>query len=119
MHTNYEVVKSAVLRTFTKLRTTGLVCRSNFTCCGTCGAYEITEMAGKRDNTRGYAFWHRQDETGLRAGGDLYLRFGAFDWSSKTSEEVAQQIVDELRREPSIQVEWNGDPATCIHVKAA
>src|SRR6266540_396816 len=68
---------------FAALQQAGIVCRQHFSCCGTCGAYEIwEEMDTARDaglDVRGYAFYHVQDTESAVEGYGLYLNYGAVE----------------------------------------
>ena len=57
-------------RLFAALRKIGIVCRKNFTCCGSCGRAEMLEKYPGKD----YVFFHRQMADDLRRGADeLYM----------------------------------------------
>jgi hypothetical protein len=74
---------------FRSLRKAGIVARMNFSCCGTCGHYELSEN-GKG---RGYVFYHRQE--GARLDGDSLPEGGLYlQWNGGMS--VAADIVAAL-----------------------
>jgi hypothetical protein len=58
---------------FAALEAAGIVCRQNFSCCGTCGAGEIWDemaAAGRAGlHVRGYVFYHVQDTESAVEGG--------------------------------------------------
>jgi hypothetical protein len=89
----------------------GIVARSNFTCCGTCGATEIGAEAAEGD--RGYVFFHQQDTEAAAEGGGLFLSYGAFDGTDPTT--IAREVVAALRSVGAPTV-WNGRANTRILV---
>jgi hypothetical protein len=70
---NKTEIKAFVLKTnqlFAALRKIGIVCRKNFTCCGTCGRAEMLKKYPGKD----YVFFHRQEDGRLRHGAEeLYM----------------------------------------------
>ena len=66
---NKTEIKAFVLKTnrlFAALRKIGIVCRKNFTCCGSCGRAEMQEKYPGKD----YVFFHSQESDYLRQGED-------------------------------------------------
>jgi hypothetical protein len=55
---------------FRRLRREGYAARMNFSCCGTCGSYELSQEVTKR-RLAGYVFWHRQANDAFSLSGDL------------------------------------------------
>jgi hypothetical protein len=103
----------------TELNRLGIVCRQNFSCCGTCGAGEILdEMEAERQvgtDVRGYAFYHAQDTETAVDGHGLYLSYGA----SEETEEAALLIGDEIceaLRSHGLTVNWGRCWDRRIHV---
>lgn len=102
---------------FPKLRKEGMICRANFSCCQSCGGYEIAEyvtkmMEKERAKVMGTVFWHRQDEEGLQETGDMCLAFGQigtqkFGDIGLTTVEVGTMLVNELTK-AGVDWEWNG-----------
>ncbi|GAB5348481.1 hypothetical protein TMRO357_02149 [Alteriqipengyuania sp. 357] len=96
---------------FAALETDGIVSRQNFSCCGSCGSYEIwDEMAAVKDAggpTRGYAFYHMQDTESAADGGRLNLNYGAAEEGETASLQVAAEIVAKLE-EHGLETHWNG-----------
>jgi hypothetical protein len=76
---NKTEIKAFAIKTnrlFAALRKIGIVCRKNFTCCGTCGHAEMNEKYPGKD----YVFFHSQMADDLRRGFDeLYLHYEISD----------------------------------------
>ena len=115
-------------RAFTQLAEEGILGRSNFTCCGTCGNYEIVD---ERDSSRtwyGYVFYHQQDAEAIPQGRGVFLGYGIF-WPAHCTKEqfeaMSEEEKDEIYERLSVammrdkvvpvlerngmQVDWNGD----------
>ncbi len=107
-------------RAFAKLEAQGVVCRENFTCCGTCGGAEIgdeMERAKKAGRpVHGYAFFHSQDTERAVEGGGLYLNYGAPADEREPALAVAREIAAAIGAE-GLAVEWDGTWERRIHVK--
>ncbi|MDR0182467.1 DUF6891 domain-containing protein [Lysobacter arvi] len=104
---------------FAALETQGVVCRQNFTCCGTCGVAEIgDEIDAVRERgmpVQGYAFFHMQDTECAVEGGGLWLNYGATEAGETPALAVGHRIADALRL-AGLAVNWDGDWAKRIHV---
>jgi len=97
---------------FDMLEDADIVARQNFTCCGTCGAAEISveiedfETRGRR--ARGYVFFHQQDTESAVETGELYLSYGA---ANNTADavflQIGQEIADTLAA-VGLKVHWDG-----------
>ncbi|MCS7072712.1 MAG: hypothetical protein NZM00_14500 [Anaerolinea sp.] len=96
---------------FAALEAGGIVCRQNFSCCGTCGAYEIWDEAAALEAAgtpvRGYAFYHVQDTESAVEGYGLYLSYGAATEGEAAALAIADEIVAALRQQ-GLRVDWNG-----------
>lgn len=96
---------------FAALERAGIVCRQNFTCCGSCGAAEIWgEMAAAEEAgacVRGYAFFHMQDTEAAVEGDGLYLSYGAVAEGPAPAEAVGRAIVDALEAK-GLDTVWDG-----------
>lgn len=106
-------------RAFWLLEKDGIVARQNFTCCQTCGHYEIEdEVAGaaKRRKVRGYTFFHTQDTERAAAGEGLFLAYGSTAGSEAATIDVARHIVAAIER-AGLKADWDGSTATRIFVK--
>lgn len=110
---------------FDNLLDDGIIALGNLICCQTCGIeelIEITEHAEKEDPTaldgcRGYTFFHEQDTQKAVDGGGIYLCYGNFPLKDDTenSVRIGQFVVQELR-EVGLEVNWNEDIKSRIHV---
>jgi hypothetical protein len=104
---------------FAELERAGIVCRQDFSCCGTCGAAEIRDemeqvaRTGKR--VRGYAFYHMQDTESAVEGHGLYLSYGAVQEGEAAALEIAKQISAALKQQ-GLDVRWDGTWTTRIGV---
>jgi hypothetical protein len=96
---------------FTALEGEGIICRQNFSCCGTCGSAEIwDEIAGAQEAgrpARGYAFYHVQDTESAVEGYGLYLNYGAVEEGEAAALAVANEVVARLERH-GLRVSWDG-----------
>jgi hypothetical protein len=104
---------------FAELETKGIVARQNFTCCQTCGHYEIGgQIEAAREAGRevhGYTFYHMQDTEGAVEGDGLYLAYGALEPDDDALVAVGKEIVKVLRRH-KLKVRWNGSGSERIFV---
>ncbi|ANP47250.1 DUF6891 domain-containing protein [Candidatus Viadribacter manganicus] len=104
---------------FEELESSGIVCRQDFTCCGTCGAAEIgaelddAEQRGLK--VRGYAFYHQQDTEGAIEGYGIFLNYGAEKGGEDAALTIAREIVSVLQSH-GLQPKWNGAWSQRIHV---
>ncbi|KAF7177269.1 hypothetical protein CNMCM7691_005159 [Aspergillus felis] len=92
-----------------------ILCRMNFTCCGSCGNAEI---GGEADESHiGYCFFHQQDTEAAVKGTRLFLRYGIF--KGKTTDEsvvnIGRKIAATLREE-GLKVDWDEDPKKTINL---
>jgi hypothetical protein len=105
---------------FSELTRNGIVCRQDFTCCGTCGVAEIGDeiMAETLRGTkvRGYAFYHMQNTDRATEGLGLLLTYSALVGGKPAGEEIGREIVAVLQRH-ELTTEWNGSFDNCIKVK--
>lgn len=95
---------------FVELEKDGIVARQNFTCCQTCGHAEIgmeIEEAQKKGAVTGYTFYHQQDTESAADGGGIFLAYGSLAGGEPKSLEVANRIVDTLKRS-GLTVTWEG-----------
>jgi hypothetical protein len=121
--------KSRLNALFRRLRKDGLMARQNFSCCMSCGCFEIaTDYGDLRDQgqgeaLKGYVFYHKQDTDGLKRTGRLALRFGQLGCyrgekemkykGPLTAEQVADLIVTACK-DLKVKYEWNSDVNTVI-----
>lgn len=101
---------------FAALERSGVIARQNFTCCQTCGHYEIWDEVEKTDaNADGYVFFHMQDTESAYEGHGLYLAYGSTRENEEQSVSVALRIVCALR-EAGLVPEWDGDVGRRIYL---
>jgi hypothetical protein len=104
---------------FAELEVQGIVARQNFTCCSTCGHYEIgaeVVAARKRRPVTGYAFYHMQDTERAVEGGGVYVKYDALSDDRARKAEVGRRIVAAVEQ-AGLRAEWDGDPDTAVLVK--
>lgn len=96
---------------FAELEQQGIVCRQNFSCCGTCGSAEIwDELATAEEaglTVRGYAFYHIQDTESAVDGHGLYLNYGAIEDGEAAALQIAREVIATLERH-GLRTTWNG-----------
>lgn len=90
---------------FSELSKNGIVAKENFTCCSSCGSYEIGNHALQGDY--GYVFYHQQDTEKALEGYGIYLGYGTVGLAKKSLEEITEQIVQTIQRH-GLKVDWNG-----------
>ena len=91
---------------FAELDKSGIVARQNFTCCNTCGCYEIGGEAQNGD-CGGYAFYHQQDTQRAIEGAGLYLSYGVFSEENDAGAiQVGYRIVSALQQN-GLKPRWN------------
>ena len=104
---------------FRALEGAGVVCRQDFSCCGSCGAGEIEDemqraaTGGKK--VRGYAFYHQQDTESAVEGDGLYLSYGAVEDGETAAVAVGREITAALEQQ-GLAVKWDGTWETRIGV---
>lgn len=96
---------------FAELEQRGIMCRQNFTCCGTCGVAAIVDLmeAQQKSGTtlRGYAFFHEQDTECAVDGSCLYLNYGSDSGEKEAAITIGREIVESLRLH-GLDVHWDG-----------
>lgn len=107
---------------FAELERQGVVARQNFTCCSTCGHYEIgDEIATFRKKKKksapvsGYAFYHMQDTESAVEGGGIYIKYDTLSNDEAQKVAVGEAIVAALTA-AGLRPEWDGDPNTGVFV---
>ncbi len=105
---------------FAALERAGIVCRQDFSCCGTCGAGEIQDemdkVAKSGTRVRGYAFYHMQDTESAVEGGGLYLNYGAVQDGDAAAVGIGKEIAASLKQQ-GLQVDWDETWAKRIGVR--
>ncbi len=96
---------------FSELERAGIVSRHHFSCCSTCGSYEIwdeiedTRKAGT--NVRGYTFYDIQDAESAATGHGLWLNYGSVLEGESASLHIGREVVDTLQRN-GLKTKWSG-----------
>lgn len=94
-----------------ELEQRGIMCRQNFTCCGTCGIAAIVDLmeAQQKSGTavRGYAFFHEQDTECAVDGSCLYLNYGSESGENEEAVAIGGEVAESLRLH-GLDVHWNG-----------
>src|SRR5262249_18722591 len=93
------------------LTQSGIVCRQDFSCCGTCGVAEIgAEMEAEREagiRVRGYGFYHMQDTESAAEGYGLMLNYGAVAAGEAAAGQSGREIVAALEAH-GLTTQWDG-----------
>lgn len=103
-----QTVKSMVRAAFKQLRREGYAARMNFSCCGSCGSYELSEVVKER-GLNGYVFWNRQTNDafdGEELKSSLWLA-----WDGDAT------VIVKALRDAGLNVEHDGEASRCIEVK--
>ncbi|MFD7640378.1 DUF6891 domain-containing protein [Kitasatospora sp. NPDC059795] len=108
-----ETDPERVTRAFAALEAAGITARENFTCCRNCGQEEIGAEAA--EGSRGFVYFHSQSAEGAAAGQDLWLLYGGWDGSERTTESVGREVVAALA-EVGLTARWDGSPDRAIRV---
>lgn len=104
---------------FAALEANGIICRPNFSCCGTCAAAEIGEEIAKEEAAgrvvRGCAHFHMQDTEHAVQGAGIYLSYGAVEPGVENSEAIGREIAAAMQGQ-GLTVNWDGVLAKRIGV---
>jgi Domain of unknown function (DUF6891) len=96
---------------FEQLKSSGILAQHHYTCCGTCGNFELPlhiQYESTLDRKwRGYAFYHVQDTESAIYGSGQCLSFGSVAQGEKESVAIGHEITNALR-EHGFEVKWNG-----------
>jgi hypothetical protein len=65
---------------------------------------------------RGYTFYHMQGTESAVAGGGLYLYYSALGGGDDAALQVANEVVDTLRRH-GLNTQWDRTASSAIHVQ--
>jgi len=123
-----DTVKTQLTKAFQTLRKQGFIARQNFSCCGSCAGYELTDMASDRKDkgveVKGAVFYHRQDAEvfGSRSRSTmLNIRFSPLDSTKHgligLSQEVIGDAVVAALKEQGLSVRWSGLGSETIKVQ--
>lgn len=104
---------------FASLESKGVIARQNYSCCGTCGSFEIwEELVSARDAgmpVRGYTFFHQQDTESAIEGDFLYLNYGSINDGDEDAISIGHEVHAELKAH-GLDVDWDGDLSKRIGV---
>lgn len=103
--------RDRVSAAFKAIRKQGYVARMNFSCCSSCGYYELSQIVKKRGGA-GFVFWSRQVEQRAWRDGKLVDTLN-LSWAGDAS-----KLVTALR-EAGLDVEHGGLDDYCINVRPA
>lgn len=107
-------------RAFDRLEQAGIVCRHNFSCCGTCASGEIwDEIRGEQDagrTIRGAAHYNVQDTEGAVEYGGLYFSYASVAEGKAALIEIGHEIVAAMKHE-GLAADWNGDTGKRVHIE--
>ena len=92
---------------FEKLWDLGIVAKKNWTCCQTCGHYEMKEELEEL-GLKNYVFYHDQDNDCLLERGYTHV---AYDLDKK-----AKKLVMKVFEHYGLNPEWNGQQNTRIKI---
>jgi hypothetical protein len=102
---------------FDDLENQGIIAMMNWTCCQTCGHYEIGEPIEEAKesglNVIGYTFFHQQDTDAAVEGHGLMFAYGALE--EKNDLEVPKKVVATLERH-GFKVSWDGTTSQRIAI---
>ncbi|MGL6235778.1 MAG: DUF6891 domain-containing protein [Segniliparus sp.] len=108
---------------FEELERRRIVARMNFTCCNSCGHFEIeTERDESMPDATGYVFFHGQDAAQLGdAPTSLHLRYGTFEEPAAAEdygplELAVARVAEAVLAEHGFAVEPVADSQTCVAV---
>ncbi len=127
-----------IKKVFPALRREGLIARTNFWCCRSCGSAAGDKLAVGRKK-KGFVFWHGQSDyeykCAVRARKEnpraplpgIYLHYGAANKEGENQEvteirtdkeklKIGRQIARECRK-AKLVVSWNGKIETAIYVR--
>jgi len=120
--------KTKLTKAFKLLRKKGLIAKQNFSCCASCGTYELNEIGNEKgiENNgvypAGFVFYHKQDYEDLTRSGYVHIRYAGFynkkdklRKGSLSDVKIGKTIV-EVMNEIGLRTEWDGDPNRCIKV---
>jgi hypothetical protein len=104
-------------RAFAELNEAGVIALHNAGYTMSDGFAEVDEVLSRRrrEDVRGYCFYHEQDVESAVAGGGLMLFYG--DLAADESQKVAiGETVQTALRKAGFEVDWTGDPGQRIFI---
>lgn len=108
-------LRKKVLEAFKELRKEGILARANFTCCQTCGGYDLGVKADainkkKLGACKGWVFWHRQDNDRWDEDGTLTIAYTGADYKKKviaTTLDIGVALFKALEKQ-GLKIDWCG-----------
>ncbi len=104
---------------FETLEASGIVCRHDFSCCGTCASVEIwDEMEAEREAgrvIRGAAHYNEQTTEGAVDGDGLWFSYASVAEGKEALASIGHEIQAAMEG-AGLEVEWSGSTANSIHV---
>jgi hypothetical protein len=105
--------KDRVTAAFKELRKRGYTCRQSFTCCGSCGSYELAEMVTARGgdpDTAKVVWYHQQDAEAFDRPTGKLTRNLMLRWNGDAAE------IKQVLEAQGLMVIHNGSSERCIEV---
>lgn len=118
--------KLKIAKAFRSLRKKGVLARTNFSCCTTCGNFEMdrdaTALAEDGEPIIGYAFYHGQDNDNLNEGGGCHIGYDYcgtpakdLETSDRRTIEIGKLVFSALTA-VGLKCDWNGNPSVKVAV---
>jgi len=113
---------------FRELRSLGYMARMNFLCCQSCAGYQICEDTSKlinsgrkkKEDIKGFVYFHRQDNEGWEAGQGMFLSYGILYTAEHgdigVDEKGTGELICKLLKQRGIPHEWNGNVGERIYI---
>jgi len=114
VHNDYNIYKPIISQLFKNLRKKGILARQNFSCCGSCGSYELFNYIKDTDKI-GYVFWHHQENKSFKKHGEVFLHFSSKSDDDAETIKIGKTIVEEIIK-LNLPYEWNESASECIHI---
>ena len=105
--------KDRVTAAFKELRKRGYTCRQSFTCCGSCGSYELAEIVKARGgdpDTAKVVWYHRQSAEAFDKFSGKLTRNLMLAWAGDATE------IRQVLEAQGLLVVHDGDGYRCIEV---
>lgn len=111
--------REALKQAFKAIRKHGIAARMNFSCCSSCGHYDLGQKSDR------FVFWNRQSEDSFRVEGRGWSRYKSeidnnlhdelnLQWEGSDAD--ACLMVTTLQKF-GLDVFWRGDEGGCIQIK--
>jgi hypothetical protein len=93
---------------FALLEARGVLARMDFTCCSSCGHYEVADEVTPGTSPDGYAFFHQQDTEAMLTGRGVHLAYGSFKGDDDASAAAVARTLVEVLETAGLEPEWDG-----------